>query len=122
MRRRGAGGDLGGDLRAGADAGVAEALRGQPVERRRVEREPRRLEDRGLVPAQPQPAQILDDSGDMLGPAAAGIDILDAQQVAPALRPDEVMRAHRREGVAEVETPGRARRETGNYTFSHRDS
>ena len=122
MRGGGAGGDLGGDLGAGAEAGVAQAPHAQPVERIGVKRQALGLEDDLLVPVYPEPAQILEDALDMFGATAGRVDILDAQQETPAALPGEVVREQRREGVAEVEPPGRARRETGNYGFGHSDS
>ncbi len=71
-----------------------------------------RLEHRFAVPAEPEPFEVRQDRVDM-GPAAAGaVDILDPQQEAPAKRTCVRVRLHRRPGVAEVEPPGGAGRES----------
>src|SRR3546814_10450714 len=63
------------------------------------------------VPAQPQPGEVGEDRLDMLGAAARAVDILDPEQEPPAAGARGIMRADRREGVAEMQPPGRARRE-----------
>src|SRR5206468_360876 len=99
---------------AGAEAGIDEALPLQPRERLGVERQPPRLVDELPVPFEAEPEQILDDPLDMLGPRAAGIDILDPKQEGPVALPRMVMRQNRRISVAEMQSSGGTWRETGN--------
>ena len=108
MRRRCAGGDVG----AGAEAGIEQARRTQPVERFGIEVQPPGLPGHLAVPAQAEPFQVPQYRLDMLGPRAGAVDILDAQREAPALRPRMIMRLDGRPGMAEVQPPRRARRET----------
>ncbi len=120
MRGGGAGGDLGGDRRAGAEAGVDEAGGLQPVERFRVERQPLGLEDYLAVPVDSEPGEVLDDRVDMLGAGAAGIDVLDPQKEGAVAAPGEIVGEQGRESVAQMQPTGRARRETGDD--AHQDS
>jgi hypothetical protein len=110
MRRAKARGDIG----AGAEAGVEQAHRAQPVERGVVQREALGLEDDLAVPAQPEPFEIGKDRGDMLGPAPRPVDILDPEQEHAPGRPREIMRLQRGPGVAQMEPPGGAWRESRN--------
>ncbi len=52
----------------------------QPVERLGIASRALRLDQHRLVPIEAQPAQILEDAVDELGPAAALVEILDPQQ------------------------------------------
>ncbi len=52
---------------------------------------------------EPQPLHILDDRIDMFLPAARAVDILDAQQEFAAKGTREIMRTHRRKGVADMQ-------------------
>ena len=111
---QGAGRDLGGDLGAGASAGVDEALALQPLERLGVERQPFGLVDHLPVPFEAEPEQVLDDPVDMLGPGPPRIDILDAQQEGAALLAREIVREQRRISVAQMQPAGRRRGEAGD--------
>jgi hypothetical protein len=117
VRRRCAGGDLGGDCGAGAEAGIDEAAGAQPVQRLGVEREPFGLPHHLAVEFQAEPAQVLDDAVDERDAAAAGVDILDAEQEVAAAGAGEIVREHCREGMAEVEPAGGRRREAGHRLF-----
>ena len=77
----------GGDVGAGAEAGIDKVLVPQFVERGGIKMRALGLNERLAVPIEPEPAQILLDPADELGPAAAGVEILDAKQEAPARRP-----------------------------------
>src|SRR3546814_10739018 len=83
--RRGAGGlDLRLDVPARAEAGIEQAGGVEAIERRGVRVEMRRLAPHRTVPLEAQPSQILQASVGDLRPAAAGVDVLDAQQDAAA--------------------------------------
>jgi len=49
----------------------------------------------------------------------SAIDVFDPQQEAPAALDGEIVRADRGKGMAEVEPPGRARREAGDDGLNH---
>ena len=68
----------------------------------------RRLPPHFAVPFQAQPGQILLDRIDELRAAAAGIDVLDPQQEAPARRPGTRPGEQRGMGVTEMQISGRA--------------
>ncbi len=108
------GGDAGGDIGAGAETGIEQAVGAQPIQRGVVSRQPVRLEHDLAVPGQPQPVQVAQDRIDMFGPAARAVDILDPQQEASAARAREIMRTDRGKGVACVQPPGRAGGEAGD--------
>jgi hypothetical protein len=63
------------------------------------------------VTREPEPEQVLRDPGDERLPRTSSVEILDPQQKPPARSARGVMGEDRREGVAEMEPPGRARRE-----------
>ena len=73
-----------------------------------------RLAPHLAVPVEAEPGQVLDDRGGEFLAAAALVDILDAQEEAPAAAA-RVARAAPGEkrgiGVAQMQKPGRARRE-----------
>ncbi len=73
------------------------------------------LEKDIAVPAYAEPAQILEHPFDMLGPRPAGVDILDTQQEGAASLARIIMREQRGIGMAEVQRPGRARREASDH-------
>ena len=113
----GAGGDFGGDGGAGAEAGVDEVLGFEVVEGFGVKGKPMGLADDVAVPGEAEPAQVFDDAFDELLTAAAGVDILDAQQEAAATFASEIMGLQGREGMAEMQASGRAGRETTHNYF-----
>ena len=112
---------LGGQLRVGAIAGIGVALFQQALVPGRIERQapgleigsPFALPLRALVPRQPQPAQILEQAGQGLGPAALTVAVLDAQQETATgmARPQGIEQG--RAGVAQVHRAGGAGREAG---------
>ncbi len=114
LRRRGARRDLGGDLGAGAEAGIDEALRLQPIERLGIERQPLRLVEHLAVPFEAEPEQVLEDAVDIFGPDAAGIDVLDPKQEGPVPLAREIVREQRRISVAEMQPSGGTWREAGD--------
>ena len=104
MRR----GQRGGDVGAGAEAGINEPVGAQPVERGGIVRDALRLDQRRRVGRDPEPRQILHDPRDEFGAAAAGVEILDPQQETLPRR----AREHRAIGVAKVEAARRRGSET----------
>jgi hypothetical protein len=110
MRRTRARGDIG----TGAETRIDQPPLAQIVQRRLIGIQPRRLEQYLAIPFQPQPVQIRQNRIDMLRPAARPVDILDPHQERAAPRPRKIMRRDRRKRVADVQSPGRARRETGD--------
>jgi hypothetical protein len=103
------GGQRLGDVGPGAEAGIDQAHAAQPLQRFGVKLRPCRLHQHLAVPGDPQPAHILENAVDELGPAAAGVEVLDPQPKAipglPAKR--------RRIGMAQMQPPRRRRREAG---------
>lgn len=68
-----------------------------------------RLPPDGLLPAKPQPVQILQDGVDEFRSAACGVDILDAQKQPAAQSLGDLRVEQRRIRVSEVEKPVGAR-------------
>ena len=76
-----------------------------------------------LLPVDAEPGEVLVDRRLELRPAARRVDVLDAQQQAPARRPRHVEIEQRREGVAEMQIAVRARRKAENgWRHAHRAS
>ena len=115
MRRGGACRDLGGDGGAGAEAGIDQARRLQPVQRLRVERQPlatgrrSRRPSRGRARPGPRGSPSTCSARD-----AARVDILDPQQEGAAALAGEIVGEQGRAGMAEMQPSGRARREAGD--------
>ena len=65
-----------------------------------------RLEDRFLVPVQSQPAQSIQELGDVLGAAAAPVGVLNAQQKGPALAARQKPVEERGAGATDMQRPG----------------
>ena len=66
---------------------IGEAALLERVERSLIGGGALRLDEDRLVPVEPEPAQVLEDAVDELGPAAGLVEILDPQQeFAAALR------------------------------------
>src|SRR5262249_29909840 len=94
-------------VRARAGAEEREALRIEHAERLAVHLPTLALFEHRAVPAQAEPLEVLVDGVDVLGPAAIGVEVLDAQQElatrSARLQPTE----QRRAGVAQVHQPRR---------------
>ncbi len=99
---------------ARAEAGVEQAASGQGIERGGVVGHVFGLHPYLTVPGEPEPGQVLADRAGELGAAAAGVDILQAQEEAPARQTRGAPGVERGMGVAEMEQPGRARGEAGD--------
>src|SRR5262249_39011139 len=111
VRRRAGAGDLGLDRGARAEAGIDEAHRLEPVERGAIVVEVLGLPAHRAVPIESKPGEALEDRDDEFLAAAGGIDVLDAQEEAPARRARRAPAHERRMRVAEMEAAGGARRE-----------
>ena len=83
----GGGRDLALDVGPGAEARIQQPARRQRVERGAILRQVLRLHPHRPVPVQAQPGQVLLDRRGEFGTAAAGIDVLEPQQEAPARLP-----------------------------------
>ena len=104
----------GGDRLARAEAWEDEAARLELVEASRVFDEVLRLPPHRFLPAQAEPGEVVIDRLLELGAAAGRVDVLDAQQEAPAGRGRKLRVEQRRVGVAEMKAAVRARREAEN--------
>ena len=102
------------DLAAAEGTRIDQTHRLQSIERGAVGGEMLGLATRLSVPVEAEPEQILADRRFVLGPAAGGVDVLEAQQEAPAEAARQRMVEHRREGVAEVEEAVGAGGEAGD--------
>ena len=113
VRRRAGAFDLRPDLRPGAEAGIDRPHPVECLERPDVIVHMLGLAPDSGLPAEAEPFEVLVDRRFVFRPAAARVDILDAQQETAAL-PGERLREERRIGVSEVQQPRRARREAGD--------
>ena len=66
----------------------------------------------------PEPGEVAKDAGLVFRPAAGAVDVLDAEQEPPARPPAELEVEQRREGVAEMQFPVRARARSGKRAAS----
>ena len=80
-----------------------------------VQVEPFGLADDLAVPFQPQPFQVTQDLVGELGSAPGGVDILDPKQKPAAGGPGFFMGDQRGIDMAQMQTPGRARRKPGRH-------
>jgi hypothetical protein len=110
----GGGGDFLAHLLARAEAGIEHTRRAQPVERLAVERHALGLADDGPVEAQAEPAQILEDRGGEFRPAALRVEVLEAEQEAPAREPRRVVGEAGGIGMPQMQIARGARGETGD--------
>src|SRR3546814_13558935 len=78
------GGDLGGELLAGAEAGIDQAARLQRRERLRIVGEVVRLPPHRLLPHEAQPGQVFQDRRLEFRACAVGVAVLAAEQQAAA--------------------------------------
>src|SRR6185503_12432988 len=115
--------------RASAVAGVDVGRPGQLLDGGRIDRAAIRLSirrwpgselrRRGLVGAQPQTVEVVQERKLVLGPAALPVVILDAEQDAAAEASGKAPDVDRVGEVAEVEAAGRGRREAGRQAAGH---
>ena len=107
-------GDQPRDLGAALEARIDEALRVELRERLAVGVEMPGLAPHRLFPGDAEPGEVFQDRRLVFGPAARRVDILDAQQQAPARRARHLGVEQRRERVAEMQVAVRRRREAEN--------
>jgi len=112
------GGERLGDVGPGAEAGIDQPLLLQPLQRLGVQRRAFRLDDRLAVEANAEPVEIFKDAFNEFRPAAAGIQILDADPEFSAAGPRMGMTQRRRKGVAQMEPAGRRGGETCDFQDS----
>ncbi len=108
------GADFFGHFAAGAKARVDHAELPQSGQGGRVGGQAVGLAQWFLVPGEAQPLQVVEDGGEILGPDAGVVDVLEAHEEAPATGAGEVVGDASGQRVAEVETPGRTGGETGD--------
>lgn len=97
-------------IAARAKAGIDDALCLQRSERRRIILHVLGLTPHWLFPIETQPMQRVLNGGDMLWPAALGVDILDAQQETPMMLERKFCIQNRRQRMAAMQRAVRARR------------
>ncbi len=107
--------DFGGDVLAGAEAGIGEALVCEAFDYCLVFIKVLRLTAHWLLPLQAKPAKVFQDRCIKLGPTARQINILDAQNEGPAARPGKIIGGERRISVPRMEKAGGARCKAGAY-------
>jgi hypothetical protein len=108
------GGDLVEPFRARAEAAVKEAAPAQGLKGALVGVHAPRLDEHRRVPGEAEPDQVLKDGGGELRPAAAGVDVFQAQQKLSTRGPGGVMGENCAEGVPAVQQPGGRGREAGD--------
>lgn len=111
VRRREAGGNIG----AGAEAGVDEPAGTKTGKRGGVIAQMLRLANRRAVESQAQPLEIGERSADKRLARAAAVDVVDAEVERPARGARGIMRQDRAERVAKVQFAGRAGGEAGQH-------
>src|SRR5690242_15488494 len=121
LRGADSGGDLRLDLLAAAEAGIEQAAGGEGIEGRAIVASVIGLPAHRRLPLKPQPGKVLEDARLEFGPAAAAVDILDAQEEAPAALSRAVGGEERGVRMAEMEAARRAGREAGDDS-GHRGS
>lgn len=114
-------GDLRGDLLSGAKAGIEQPLPAQTLERPGIVGHAVGLAAQWRLPVETEPGQILKDRGFVLGPHAVAVDVLDAQQEAPAgaRRTGGAGGKKGRESMAQVQVAAGRRREAGDFRCRH---
>jgi hypothetical protein len=95
-------------------AGIEETLCLETIERGAVVGEMFGLHPYVAVPIEAEPSEILQNRRSEFRAAAAAVDILDAQQKAPARRARRAPADQRRMGMAEMQIAGGAGREAGD--------
>ena len=103
VRRGGRTGDLGGNLLAAAEAGIEKAVGRETIEGGAIIGEMIRLPAHRLLPGKAEPGEVLINPALELRPAAAAVDILDAQQESPPFLPRSMFGKQRRIGVTEMQ-------------------
>ena len=102
------------ELRAGAEAGIEQAFFIERVKIAPIDVGALALHERRFIPGDAQPRQIGNGGVAQALGAARRIQILDAQQKAPALTAGGEIRDQRAEQVAQMQPPARRGRETAD--------
>ena len=110
------------ELRPGAEAGIDQPLRLQPIQGGLIERRPLALEIgfvwprdfRSLVPVQSQPAEIPDHLLRITHGTAGGVQVLDPQDDGSALLPGAEPGQEAAENVPQMNAPAGGGGETAN--------
>ena len=102
------------ELRAGAEAGIEQACFIERVKIAPIDVGALALHERRFIPDDAQPRQIGNGGVAQALGAARRIQILDAQQKAPALTAGGEIRDQRAEQVAQMQPPARRGRETAD--------
>jgi hypothetical protein len=102
------------DLAAGAETAIQQAACVQVVDDGGIVAKVIGLAPHRRLPIQPQPGQILENRGLIFGPTAGLVDVLDAQDEAPACGARRRPGGQGREGVAPVQQAGGRRGEAGD--------
>jgi hypothetical protein len=110
-----------GDVGAGAEAGIDETLLLQPIQRIGIEGGPPGLSDRLAVVGEAKPGEVLENAGDELRAASAGIEILDSDEKPAAAGARMGMAQRRRKGMAKMQSAGRRWGETCDLQDSLHD-
>ena len=111
LAARGAGRDLRRDLPPRAEAGIDQPTGRHGIARRRVIRKVLGLAADGRREAQAEPVEVGQDAGHEFGSGTAEIDVLDAQEQAPAPSLGDAGVQERGIRVTEMQVAVRARRE-----------
>src|ERR1700722_11471262 len=101
------------DFLAGAEAGIDQAFRRQPIQRAAIGIHPRRLARHWLFPCQAQPGQNLENRTDKFVPRPSLIQVLDAQAKMRAILP----RHDRGKGMTQMQIAGWRRRKSCHTHF-----
>src|SRR5205085_6209036 len=118
LRRAAGPRDLGLDLATCAKAGIEQPHRVELRQRRAVIVEMLGLTADRPIPIEPEPAQILEDRLGVFRAAARVVDVLDAEQKAPARFARRAPSLQCRTHMAEMQIPGRAWRKPRDYAVS----
>src|SRR5258707_12548964 len=103
-----------GDVGAGAEAGIDQPERAQLLERGGISRGALGLDDRWPIPCEAEPMQVLFNARNELGAAARPVEVFDPQQELTAALARRGVADDGAKRMAEMEPPGRRRREAGD--------
>ena len=102
------------NLGAAFEARIQQSLRLEPRQRGAIVVEMLALPPHRLLPCDAEPGEILEDRLLVFRPAAGLVDVLDAQQQAPARRPRHVEIQQRGQRMADMQIAVRGRRKAEN--------
>lgn len=108
---------LGGDIGAGAEAGIDEIALAEAIGGLGVELETLGLDKDWFGPGKAEPFEVLENGFGKFGFTAGDVDVFDAQKHCATNNLGGLPGYERRKGVTEVEEPIGARGETKNWFF-----